>query len=392
MALRHTLGLSLGLSRRAALVTPKWTAASMTRTAIKALAAGTAAALHTSVPSRQPWRAAAEEPVREDALSSLVGAIPPPPTAVNTPAAEVAAEDARVPWRKYTVGQLLREKAGHGSVPTADRELLQRAGIAVMRESDTVARAAELMMAVGVGSVLVNQGPVLAGIVTLADILRKVLLPRREPHETVLRDIMSSNVICATEAYTIDQCMATLERGQFRHVPVYRDLSGGAESTQNFDEDPRLVGLVSLTDVTFFVAKYLRDHPAIGSTPVRGLLPDLPFKREQVQADEGATCGDAMKKLIQAGRGVVVVTHGADAEPAAMLSERHILRHAMTAGPYYRDALVGAIATDPLPIVTPEVSVADLARLQAEHRFNQVPIVEQVIGGAFGGGSPYTQS
>jgi len=66
MALRHTLGLSLGLSRQAALVTPKWTATSMTRTAPKALAGGTAAALHTSVPSRQPWRAARKAQAAEE--------------------------------------------------------------------------------------------------------------------------------------------------------------------------------------------------------------------------------------------------------------------------------------------------------------------------------------
>jgi CBS domain-containing protein len=330
-----------------------------------------------------PIAAAATEAAAAAATASLAASLVgsfPAAKARHAGAAAAAVALTHTPWHACTVGQLLVHKAGR-ACPGADRELQQRAGVVELRVGDTVAQAAALMLATGVGSVLVSEGPVLAGIVTLLDVVRGVLLPRRDPAAVPLREVMATQVTCATEAYTLDQCMGTLESGRARHVPVYRDLSGGAVASQRFDEDPRLIGVVSLTDMTFFMAQYLAEHDSLGRAPVRTLLPPPAAHPARLpQVGEDSSCADALAVLGQTGRGLAVVMRptgtATPPEPVAVLTERSVLRHALAAGPYYADALVRALPTDPLPRVTPDLPLAQLAALQAASALNHVPVVE----------------
>ena len=84
-------------------------------------------------------------------------------------------------------------------------------------------------------SVLVHDGDELKGIFTERDYARKVILRGRNSRDTVIRELMTSNLITITPEQTITDCMSIMTDRHIRHLPV---MDGG-----------KVVGLVSIGDV-----------------------------------------------------------------------------------------------------------------------------------------------
>jgi CBS domain-containing protein len=99
----------------------------------------------------------------------------------------------------------------------------------------TVYSAIALMAEKGVGAMLVVSDGKLAGIISERDYARKVMLLGRSSKDTLVRDIMTSNVITATPEHTVDDCMRIVTHNHIRHLPV---LDG-----------EKLIGIVSIGDL-----------------------------------------------------------------------------------------------------------------------------------------------
>lgn len=99
----------------------------------------------------------------------------------------------------------------------------------------SVLSAIKMMATHGIGALLVHDGDRVVGIVTERDYARKVVLLGRSSHETPVRDIMSSPVMCVSPAHTNEECMALMTENRLRHLPVM--------------DSGRLVGLVSIGDL-----------------------------------------------------------------------------------------------------------------------------------------------
>ena len=118
------------------------------------------------------------------------------------------------------INQLLKVK-GHGCISVSPGENVYSA-IKKMAEMD-------------VGSVLVMDGAMLVGILTEREYARNVVLKGRSSPQTLVRDIMSTQVPCVEPDDTVEDCMALMTEKRVRHLPVV--------------EDEAVVGIVSIGDL-----------------------------------------------------------------------------------------------------------------------------------------------
>lgn len=107
--------------------------------------------------------------------------------------------------------------------------------------SATVCAAVGLMNERVIGSVVVFDGPTLAGIFTERDVLVRVVAERRDPSTVRVGDVMSRALLTIDLTTTVEQAMAIMTARRCRHLPV-------------LDGD-RVVGLISAGDLTRWVIR-----------------------------------------------------------------------------------------------------------------------------------------
>lgn len=120
-----------------------------------------------------------------------------------------------------TVAEILKTKADstvHSIAPTA-----------------TVYEALRLMADKSIGALLVKEGDAIVGIVTERDYARKIALMGRTSMETLVRDVMTSSVLCVHPPQSSEECMQLMTGRRLRHLPV---LDNG-----------KLVGMISIGDL-----------------------------------------------------------------------------------------------------------------------------------------------
>ncbi len=100
---------------------------------------------------------------------------------------------------------------------------------------ETVCAAIEKMAEKNVGSVLVMDRATLIGIFTERDYARNVVLKGRSSPQTLVRDIMSTQVACVAPDDTVENCMALMTERRLRHLPVV--------------DDEAVVGVISIGDL-----------------------------------------------------------------------------------------------------------------------------------------------
>lgn len=108
--------------------------------------------------------------------------------------------------------------------------------IVSVRPEHSVFEALRLMADKGIGAVLVMAGKDVQGIFTERDYARKLVLQGRASNQTLVRDVMTCNVLCVRPSQTTEECMAIMTENRLRHLPVV-------------DEDGQLFGLVSIGDL-----------------------------------------------------------------------------------------------------------------------------------------------
>lgn len=93
-----------------------------------------------------------------------------------------------------------------------------------------------------IGAVMVFDAGHVVGILTERDYARKGILAGRMSRDTPVRELMTSDVIAVPPDHTVQQCMALMADGGFRHLPVI--------------EAGRLIGVLSVRDLVKEVISY----------------------------------------------------------------------------------------------------------------------------------------
>lgn len=108
----------------------------------------------------------------------------------------------------------------------------------------TVLEAVSLMNDRRVGSVLVLEGGALAGIFTERDVLRRIVADRLDPVTTLVRDVMTRDLVTVPSSTEVQQAMAVINEKKLRHLPVV--------------DDGKLVGLLSSGDINRHVTQMFK--------------------------------------------------------------------------------------------------------------------------------------
>lgn len=95
--------------------------------------------------------------------------------------------------------------------------------------------ALKIMSAKNIGAVLVVDSGRITGIFSERDYARKVALVGKSSHETLVKEIMSANVLYVPLDRSSEECMALMIDKRIRHLPVL--------------ENNELKGVVSIGDV-----------------------------------------------------------------------------------------------------------------------------------------------
>ena len=108
--------------------------------------------------------------------------------------------------------------------------------VQTVRPDQRVQEAASFMLSADAGSIPVAEGDRLVGMITDRDIAVRGIAKGQGP-DTPVRDLMSSDVICARLDDNIEDAAARMSEAQVRRLPVV-------------DQDERLCGIVSLGDLS----------------------------------------------------------------------------------------------------------------------------------------------
>lgn len=99
----------------------------------------------------------------------------------------------------------------------------------------TVFKAIQVMCDQNIGAILVIEDGLLKGILTERDYARKVILKDKTSKNTLVHEIMETNLTVVSLNDSIDHCMELMSRLRVRHLPVL--------------EGETVVGIISIGDV-----------------------------------------------------------------------------------------------------------------------------------------------
>jgi CBS domain-containing protein len=91
-----------------------------------------------------------------------------------------------------------------------------------------------------------------------------------------------------------------------------------------------------------------------------------------LQIDADATVFDAIRRMVDANVGALLVTEGGGV--AGIVTERDYLRRVTLEGRTEKETLVREIMTSPLVYVTPETSVEECMAVMTERRIRHLPV------------------
>lgn len=107
--------------------------------------------------------------------------------------------------------------------------------IITIRPKDSVLVALEVLAAYNIGALPVVEAGKLVGIFSERDYARKVALKGLTSSVVEVREIMTSQVLCASLKHSVMDCMSLMTDKHIRHLPV-------------MDQD-QLVGMLSIGDL-----------------------------------------------------------------------------------------------------------------------------------------------
>ncbi len=118
--------------------------------------------------------------------------------------------------------------------------------VVTVEPSSTVRRAVDRMNEEKIGCLVVLEDEKLVGIFTERDVLVRVVAERVDPEATTVAEVMTPRPIALRPGTTVQEAMLVVTERRCRHLPVIGD--------------GRLLGLVSIGDLTRWTVRHQRRH------------------------------------------------------------------------------------------------------------------------------------
>ena len=115
------------------------------------------------------------------------------------------------------------------------QRVLHRQNVIQTRSDATVYETARRMTEQRIGAIAIVDGDRLVGVFSERDLMTRVVVPGRDPHDLRVADVMTRDVVTAGLGDTRETALAKMRRAGCRHLPV---MSEG-----------RMVGMLSMRDL-----------------------------------------------------------------------------------------------------------------------------------------------
>ena len=99
----------------------------------------------------------------------------------------------------------------------------------------TVYKALEIMAEKDIGALIVIEKGHVVGIFSERDYARKVILKGKSSKETLIQELMTSELYSISHDKSVEECLALMSTVHCRHMPVF--------------EDHKLAGIVTIGDI-----------------------------------------------------------------------------------------------------------------------------------------------
>jgi CBS domain-containing protein len=100
---------------------------------------------------------------------------------------------------------------------------IAKAPAAAVPPSATVMDAVRRMKDANVGAVVVLDGEVLQGMFSERDVVLRIVLEKKDPEKTTLKDVMTTDVIAIRKDTQPDEAVKLMWERHIRHLPVVRE-------------------------------------------------------------------------------------------------------------------------------------------------------------------------
>ena len=121
--------------------------------------------------------------------------------------------------------------------------------------------ALQLMADKEIGALVVFENEKLVGIISERDYARKVILKGKGSKNTLVREIMATEIVCVNPDQTAESCMALMTDKCIRHMPVL--------------ENGQLVGMISIGDIVKSIISSQEASQAVINSLLQHSLEDM---------------------------------------------------------------------------------------------------------------------
>jgi len=105
---------------------------------------------------------------------------------------------------------------------------IAKAPTSAVSTSATVMEAVKKMRDANVGAVVVLDNGVLQGMFSERDVMLRIVLERKDPEKTKVKDVMTTQVVAISKNTKPDEAVRLMWERHIRHLPVVRE-DGGVE-------------------------------------------------------------------------------------------------------------------------------------------------------------------
>jgi len=120
------------------------------------------------------------------------------------------------------------------------KEVMTKQPITVSGDA-TIEQCAKIMTEKKIGSLIIEDNSI-EGIITELDIVRKVVAQSKNPKTTLVKDVMTTNLITLTPEDNILDAVKLMGKHSIRHIPIVskKDLEGFVTAKDIMGVEPKL--------------------------------------------------------------------------------------------------------------------------------------------------------